>query len=67
MQFIRIGQRIVNLQNVKIIELIENSKGREMRFYFIDGSYSYYGVNHEEEDKEFEAVWQHFSNMQIIS
>jgi len=67
MQFIKVGQRIVNLQNVKFIELIENSRGREIRFYFIDGSYCYCNLEANVEDREFEYAWHHLNNLKVLS
>lgn len=58
MVLIKIGQRIINLQNVKFIELVENEKEREIRFYFVDGSFAYYTLKKDEEDMDFEMVWQ---------
>jgi hypothetical protein len=66
MLFIKIGRRIINTQNIKFIELVENSQGKEIRFYFIDGSYSYYSLKNEEEDREFEYVWQSLNSLDGI-
>jgi hypothetical protein len=67
MVLIKIGQRIINLQNVKFIELVENEKEREIRFYFIDGSFTYYNLKNGEEDMDFEQVWVDLSRLWVFS
>jgi len=67
MVLVKIGQRIVNLQNVKFIELMENDKEREIRFYFVDGSYSYVNLKKDEEDRDFETVWEYLSGLWVFS
>jgi len=67
MVLIKIGQRIVNLQNVKFIELVENEKEREIRFYFIDGSYSYYTLKKDERDLFFEIAWNYLDRLWVFS
>jgi len=67
MKFIKIGQRVVNLQNVKLIELIESSQEREIRFYFIDGSYSYCTLKKDEKDENFEIVWYFLNDLKVLS
>jgi hypothetical protein len=67
MALIKIGHRIINLQNVKLIELIENSQGKEIRFYFIDGSYSSYNLKNGEEDIDFETAWAELNRLWVFS
>jgi hypothetical protein len=68
MLLIKIGQRIINLNNVKFIELSEiTDKGREIRFYFIDGSFSYCIVKKEEENREFDVAWEYLSGLWVFS
>jgi len=67
MVLIKIGQRIINLQNVKFIELVENEKEREIRFYFVDGSFSYCNLKKDEEDRDFETAWEYLSGLWVFS
>jgi len=67
MALIKIGRKIINLQNVKMIELIENFQGKEIRFYFIDGSYSYCNLKDGEEDIDFETAWAELNRLWVFS
>ena len=67
MALIKIGHKIINLQNVKMIELIENFQGKEIRFYFIDGSYSYCNLKDGEEDIDFETAWTELNRLWVFS
>ncbi|MCI4463755.1 MAG: hypothetical protein JHC30_06260 [Caldisericum sp.] len=67
MQLIKIGNKVINLQNVKFVELSKNSSEREIRFYFVDGSLSYCRLGADEIDIEFDAVWRYFTNLEVIS
>jgi hypothetical protein len=68
MILIKIGQRIVNLNNVKFVELKKNEEGREIVFHFVDGSYSYCNLKDEEDiDREFEIAWDYLNGMWVFS
>jgi hypothetical protein len=66
MILIKIGQRIINLNNVKFIELQEVNGSKEIRFYFTDGSYSYCTLKEGERDIEFETVWEYLSRLWVF-
>jgi hypothetical protein len=66
-KFIRIGEKIVNLQHVKFIELIESVEEREIRFHFTDGSCCSCKLSVYTEDREFWYVWGHLSNLKVLS
>jgi hypothetical protein len=66
MLLIKIGQRIINLNNVKVVELIEVNGSREIRFYFTDGSYIYCTLKKDERDIEFETVWEYLSRLWVF-
>jgi hypothetical protein len=66
MLLIKIGQKIINLNNVKFVELIEVNGSREIRFYFIDGSYSYFTLKESERDIEFETVWEYLGRSWVF-
>jgi hypothetical protein len=66
MLLIKIGQRIINLNNVKFIELMETNGSKEIRFYFTDGSYSYFTLKKDERDIEFETVWEYLNKAWVF-
>ncbi|MCI4463613.1 MAG: hypothetical protein JHC30_05520 [Caldisericum sp.] len=67
MILVKIGQRIINLQNVKFIELMESESEREIRFYFVDGSYSYVNLKNNVEDQDFETAWEYLSGLWVFT
>jgi hypothetical protein len=69
MILIKIGKRIVNLDNVKFIELVKSDKEKEIRFYFIDGSFSYCNLREGEKDAdyEFEIAWDYLNGLWVFS
>jgi hypothetical protein len=66
MLLIKIGQRIVNLDNVKFVELIKTDEVREIRFYFVDGSFIYFNTKNNE-DREFDVVWEYLNGLWAFS
>jgi hypothetical protein len=43
----------------------EQRQTKEIRFYFIDGSFSY--VTAEEDDYEFMVAWDHLNRLSVFS
>jgi hypothetical protein len=58
---IKFWNRIINLANVKMIELNDEGRG-EIIFYFIDGSFLQYKPM-AERDVDFEKIWDYFSSL----
>jgi hypothetical protein len=58
---IKFWNKIINLANVKMIELNDEGRG-EIVFYFVDGSFLRCKPM-AEEDPNFERLWNYFSSL----
>jgi hypothetical protein len=58
---IKFWNKIINLANVKMIELNDEGRG-EIIFYFVDGSFLRCKPM-AEEDSNFEKMWEYFSSL----
>jgi hypothetical protein len=65
MILIKLGNRIINLDNVKMIELVKEGRG-EIVFHFIDGSLLRCKPMGEKDD-DFERVWEYLSGLWTFS
>jgi hypothetical protein len=67
MVLIKIADRIVNLDNVKMIDLIENEGERKIIFNFIDGSKSFCSKKIDEKDYDFDIIWETLNGLSAFS
>jgi hypothetical protein len=67
MVLIKISDRIVNLTNVKMIDLTENEEEQKIIFHFIDGSKAFCSKRVNEKDKDFEFVWKILKGLSSFS
>lgn len=65
--FIKIGNRIVNLDNVEMIKLLEEEEEQKIVFHFIDGSISFCSKRKDEKDIEFDIAWEKLNGVWVFS
>lgn len=68
MMWLKLYDKVINLDKVEMVELIEDKDGRRILFHFVDDSvYPVWETSSREGKKEFECVWRMFKTLPMLA
>jgi len=66
--WMKLFDKVINLDNVEMVDLVEDKEGRRIIFHFIDRSvHSVWEDSSKDENREFDKVWNMFKNLPLLS
>jgi len=68
MMWMRLFGKVINLDNVEMVDLVEDKEGRRIVFYFVDRSvHPVWEDPSKDENREFNVVWNMFKSLPLLS